>query len=75
MEGEFLLDSLLEGGALLHGERIRLGNDGDDVDDIGQLLQDHNIDGLKSTHGQLAMDGGGEAEEAIGNYTRDPMAE
>lgn len=59
MEGKFLLDSLLEGGALLHGERIRLGNDGDDIDDIGQLLQDHDIDGFKPADSQLATGGGG----------------
>ena len=38
VEGELLLDSLLESSTLLHGERVRLRNDGDNIDDIGELL-------------------------------------
>jgi hypothetical protein len=48
MEGELLLDALLESQALFEGEGIGLGDDGDDIDDIGQLLQDNDIDGLET---------------------------
>ena len=37
---------LLEGLTFCEGEGVRFGNDGDDVDDIRQLLEDHNVDGL-----------------------------
>lgn len=39
---------MLEGDALLDGQRVRLGNDGDDVDNLGQLFEDNDIDGLQS---------------------------
>jgi hypothetical protein len=48
VEGELLLDALLESQALFEGEGIGLGDDGDDIDDIGQLLQDNDIDGLET---------------------------
>lgn len=47
VEGELLLDALLELLALLEGERVGLGDDGNNVDDIGQLLQNDNVDGLE----------------------------
>lgn len=47
MEGKLLLDALLEGHALLEGQGVGLGNDRDDVDNVGQLLQNHNINGLQ----------------------------
>ncbi|MDA4132868.1 MAG: hypothetical protein OK454_07065 [Thaumarchaeota archaeon] len=47
MEGELLLDALLEGLALLERQGVGLGDDGDDVDDIGQLLQDDDVNGLE----------------------------
>ena len=47
MESKLLLDALLESLSLLEGQGVGLGNDGDDVDDIGELLQDDNIDGLE----------------------------
>lgn len=47
MESELLLYSLLEGAALLEGEGVSLSDDGDDVDDIGELLEDDNIDRLQ----------------------------
>jgi hypothetical protein len=48
VEGELLLNALLESLALFEGEGIGLGDNGDDVDDIGQLLQDNDIDGLET---------------------------
>lgn len=47
VEGKLLLDTLLESLALLGGQGIGLGNDGNDVDNIRQLLQDDNINGLQ----------------------------
>lgn len=48
VEGELLLDALLESQALFEGEGVGLGDDGDDIDNIGQLLQDNDIDGLET---------------------------
>jgi hypothetical protein len=48
VEGELLLNALLESLALFEGEGIGLGDNGDDVDDIRQLLQDNDIDGLET---------------------------
>lgn len=48
VEGELLLNALLESLALLQGQRIGLGDDGDDIDNVGELLQNHNIDGLEA---------------------------
>lgn len=47
MEGKLGLDTLLEFQSLLDSQGIRLGNDGHNVDNIGQLLQDDDIDGLE----------------------------
>ena len=63
VEGKLLLDALLESLALLEGQRVGLGDDGDDVDNVGQLLQDDNIDGLERVAGgldeeQAAVDAG-----------------
>ena len=74
MEGEFCFDLLLtkgpgregyplfEGLAFGEGEGVGFGNDRDDIDYIGQFLQNHNVNGFKtdvrirleagSTHGQ-----------------------
>lgn len=48
VEGEFLLDALLKGLALFEGEGVGLGNNGNNVDDIGQLLQNNDINGLEA---------------------------
>lgn len=48
VEGELLLNALLESLALLEGQRIGLRDDGDDIDNVGELLQNHNIDGLEA---------------------------
>lgn len=48
MEGEFLLDSFLECLALLESKRVGLGDHRDDVDDVGQFLEDDNIDRLET---------------------------
>lgn len=63
MESEFLLDALLESETLLQSQGIGLGNDRNDVDNIGQLLQHDNIDGLQGVAGgldeeQAAVDAG-----------------
>lgn len=48
VEGELLLDTLLESLALLQGEGVGLRDNGNDIDDIGQFLENNNIDGLKA---------------------------
>lgn len=48
VESKLLLDALLESLALFKGEGIGLGDDWDDIDDVGQLLQDNDIDGLET---------------------------
>lgn len=48
MEGKFFLDSLLEHLAFLEGERIGLGDHGNNIDDIRQLLQNNNVNRLES---------------------------
>ena len=47
VEGKLLLDALLEGLALLEGQGVGLGDDGHDVDNVRQLLQHNNVDGLE----------------------------
>lgn len=47
VEDKLLLDSLLECCSLLQGEGVRLGNDGNHVDNIRQLLQNNDIDRLE----------------------------
>ena len=44
VECKFFLDALLEGSALFEGKRVGLGDHGNDIDDIGELLQNNNID-------------------------------
>lgn len=63
MESKFLLDALLERLALLQGHCVSLGNDGNDVDNIRQLLQHDDIDRLEGVAGwldeeQAAVDAG-----------------
>jgi hypothetical protein len=48
VESELLLDALLKSLTLLEGERVGLSDDGHDIDDVGQLLQDNDIDGLEA---------------------------
>lgn len=48
VEDKFLLYSGLECGALIHGQAVALGDDGNDVYELGQLLQDDNINGLEA---------------------------
>lgn len=47
MESKLLLDALLELLTLLNGQGVGLGNDGNDVDNVGKLLQNDNVDGLE----------------------------
>ena len=51
MEGELLLDAVLELLALLESERIGLCNDWHDVDGLAQLLENNNVDGLEAVAG------------------------
>jgi hypothetical protein len=53
VESKLLLDALLESLALLGGERVSLGNNRHNVDDIGQLLENNNIDRLQRVAGGL----------------------
>lgn len=53
VEGKLLLYPVLESLALLEGQAVALGNDGDDIDDIAQLLQDDNVNGLEGMAGWL----------------------
>ena len=48
VECELLLDALLERLSLLQGQRVGLGNDGNNVDDIGELFEDDDIDWLQT---------------------------
>lgn len=63
VEGELLLDAVLELLALLKGERVGLCNDWHNVDGLAQLLENDNIDGLETVAGgrnevQTAVDAG-----------------
>lgn len=48
MESELFLDALLESLALFESEGVSLGDDWHDIDDVGQLLQDNDINGLET---------------------------
>jgi hypothetical protein len=63
VELELLLYPLLELGTLLKSQAITLGNDGHDVDELAQLLEHDDVDGLERvTRGldeeQAAVDAG-----------------
>jgi hypothetical protein len=47
VELELLLYPLLEGSTLLEGQAVALGNDGNDVDELAQLLEHNNVNGLE----------------------------
>ncbi len=53
VESEFLLDALLEFLSLLEGQRVGLGDNRYDIDNIRKLLQDDNVDGLQRVTGWL----------------------
>lgn len=53
MEGELLLYALFESTPFLKRQRVRLRNDWDDVDNIGKLLQNDNVDRLQSMSRRL----------------------
>lgn len=44
MEGEFFFDPLFEGVAFFEGERVGFSDYGDDVDDVGEFLEDDDVD-------------------------------
>ncbi len=47
VEGELLLDARLERLALLQRQGVGLGDDGHNIDHVGELFQDDNVNGLK----------------------------
>lgn len=53
VESELLLDALLECLALLQRQGVGLGNDRNNIDHIGELLQDDNVDGLQGVARRL----------------------
>jgi hypothetical protein len=48
VERKLLLDAFLERRALLHREGVGLGDDGDDIDHVAELLQNDDVDGLET---------------------------
>lgn len=63
MEGKLLLDALLECLTLLKGQRVGLGDNRHDIDNVRQFLQHDNIDRLERVAGgldeeQAAVDAG-----------------
>lgn len=48
VESKFLLDSLLECLALLEREGVGLGDNGNDINDVGQFLQNNNVNGFET---------------------------
>ena len=55
VESELFFDPLLECLALFQRQRVGFRDDGDDVDDIGQLFENDNVNGLKSAIDQHAL--------------------
>lgn len=55
VESKLLLDTLLESLALFEGKGVGLGDDGNDIDDVGELLQDNDIDGLETESAELPL--------------------
>ena len=47
MEGKLLLDALLERQSFLKRERVGLGNDGHNIDNVRKLLEDHDVNWLQ----------------------------
>ena len=52
VEGELLLDAVLELLALLKRERVGLCDDWNNVDSLAQLLEDDNVDWLETVTGR-----------------------
>ena len=48
VEGEFFFDAVFEGLALFQREGVGLGDYGDDVDDVGELFEDDDVDGFEA---------------------------
>jgi hypothetical protein len=67
-------DPLLESGSLLQGQRVRLGNDRDDVDHLGELFEYGDVDlcvrsgaqggNLMIAYGLESVSGGVDEEDA-----------
>lgn len=51
VESKLLLYPLLEGSTLLQSQAITLGNDGHHVDELAQLLQHNDVNGLQAVAG------------------------
>ena len=50
VKSEFFLYALFESLAFLEGERVGLGDDRDDVDDVRELLEHDDVNGLEAKH-------------------------
>lgn len=53
VEGEFLLYALFESTPFFEGQGVRLGDDWDDVDDVGEFLEDDDVDWLEGVSRRL----------------------
>lgn len=51
VKSELFLDPLLEGHALVKGKGVGLGDDGNNVDDVGEFLEYYDIDGFEPADG------------------------
>lgn len=68
VESKLGLDTLLEFQSLLNSQGVSLGNDRHNVDNIGQLLQDDNINGLERVAGRLNEEQTG-VDAGVGDVT------
>jgi hypothetical protein len=57
VESELFLDSLLECLSLFQGQGVGLGNNGDNVDNVGKFLEDDDINGLKARNWSVSRSG------------------
>ena len=48
MEGKFFSNSLLKRSTFLQSQGVGLGDNGNDINDIGKLLEDNDINGLEA---------------------------
>lgn len=57
MEGELLLDALFEGLSFFEGQGVGFCDNWDDVDNVGELPQDRDINGFESEVYQSELQG------------------
>lgn len=48
VEGKFFSNPLLKRSTFLQSQGVGFGNDGNDINDIGKLLEDNDINGLEA---------------------------